>query len=922
MTLLSDEPLAEPHSGDSAHTPHPADAHDAPVRMAQVTADAAAQPIGKVETLEGTGTIEHNGTAVPVTKDMAVYQGDLVNAGAHSNIGIVFTDKSVFSINDGGSMTLNDFVYNPAATSSNNMLFNLVKGSAGFITGQVVKTGDMHVGTPVAVIAVRGTTVIVQCPAEVLAHPSCTFQAATGRFDLVADGKVLTSVALQAVKVQDGHFSFDFAPKTPEELQNYHNIMNTLQHSASSANIELHKEGGLIETHPIHEVHVELAFNDGTTYSSPLETFAAMATIAGASTAGGLLPLTTETTGEETASSLAAVSTTTTSTTPLVSPDNPPVITSEAQTGAVTETANTTGDNTVHMQNGTITFTDADTSDTHTTSFTAQGTEYLGTFALGHVNESAGSVTWTFSVQDSALDFLKAGEHLVQTYTVQVDDGRGGTASETVTIALTGTNDAPVTTPVSAITDTTTVINGTVADSTTDVDNAASDLTYAVIGAAPAGLTFHANGTWTYDPNGQFANLAHGQTASVSFDYQANDGSAASNTSTATITVTGPNAAPVLTVADTAGQLTEGDGNAHLTASGALSVSDADPTDTVTVSQSYDHNIVWSGGTLDPTLAAALVDGIGNIPAFSVSQTGWTYSTNENLDFLAPGQTITFSYDLVATDNSGAANDTSALSTVTITIDGTADAVGSTVSGTSGDDNLLGTSGNDLILPGLGSDLVDGGAGVDSVSYDVGGASGIEAAFTAPDTATVTDTVSGQKFIDTLTNIEAIIGTSGTDVLVGGAGDQLLDGRGGNDGLAGGAGNDTLLGGSGTDGLQDGAGANVLDLGADTVPDVVQFTTGALNAGDPSDLLVNFHSGNDFVDLSLLFNASGATDLTNHARIHNVGGTTELQIAPAGDGNYSAVIASFNTALSTGTSVNVLYDQNGTQEVQGHLIVS
>ena len=47
-----------------------------------------------------------------------------------------------------------------------------------------------------------------------------------------------------------------------------------------------------------------------------------------------------------------------------------------------------------------------------------------------------------------------------------------------------------------------------------------------------------------------------------------------------------------------------------------------------------------------------------------------------------------------------------------------------------------------------------------------------------------------------------------------------------------------------------------------------------------------------------------------------------MQIAPAGDGNYSAVIATFDTALSAGTSVNVLYDQNGTQETQGHLIVS
>ena len=441
MTLPTDKPLAPPQSARGEPTPSP----DAPLRYAQATSDAAAQPIGKVETLDGNATIQHDGTTVAATKGMEVYQGDLVTAGAHSNVGIVFTDKSVFSINDGGSMTLDSFVYNPAAASSNSMLFNLVKGSAGFVTGHVVKTGDMEVGTPVAVIAVRGTTVIVQCPAEVLAHPSCNFQAAQGRFDLLADGKVLTSVGLETVKVQDGHFSFDLTPMTPAQQQNYESIIHTLQNSASSANIELHKEGGLIESHPIHDVQVEITFNDGTTYTSPLDVFAGLATVAGASTAGGLPNLTTQTNGEETTtSSLASISTTSTSSTPLDSTDNPPVITSGPQSGAVTEIADTTGNNTLHMQNGAITFTDAGASDTHTASVTAQGAEYLGTFALGTVNETTGSVAWTFAVQDGALDFLKAGQQLVQTYNVQVNDSNGDNASQVVTVTLTGSNDAPV----------------------------------------------------------------------------------------------------------------------------------------------------------------------------------------------------------------------------------------------------------------------------------------------------------------------------------------------------------------------------------------------------------------------------------------------------------------------------------------------
>ena len=57
---------------------------------------------------------------------------------------------------------------------------------------------------------------------------------------------------------------------------------------------------------------------------------------------------------------------------------------------------------------------------------------------------------------------------------------------------------------------------------------------------------------------------------------------------------------------------------------------------------------------------------------------------DQNLDFLGQNQTITFSYNVVATDNSGAANSASAPQKVTITITGTNDApaaVADTVSG-------------------------------------------------------------------------------------------------------------------------------------------------------------------------------------------------------------------------------------------------
>ncbi|WP_202617540.1 VCBS domain-containing protein, partial [Ensifer sp. LC14] len=85
-----------------------------------------------------------------------------------------------------------------------------------------------------------------------------------------------------------------------------------------------------------------------------------------------------------------------------------------------------------------------DTLDTHSASFTAGGSGYLGTFALDPVNQVGNSVGWSFQVADSVLDSLQAGQVLTQTYDVTVDDDHGGTATQTVTITITGTNDAPV----------------------------------------------------------------------------------------------------------------------------------------------------------------------------------------------------------------------------------------------------------------------------------------------------------------------------------------------------------------------------------------------------------------------------------------------------------------------------------------------
>ena len=56
-------------------------------------------------------------------------------------------------------------VYDPNG-STNSALISLVQGTISFAAGQVAKTGDMKVETPVATMGIRGTYVKVDIEAN------------------------------------------------------------------------------------------------------------------------------------------------------------------------------------------------------------------------------------------------------------------------------------------------------------------------------------------------------------------------------------------------------------------------------------------------------------------------------------------------------------------------------------------------------------------------------------------------------------------------------------------------------------------------------------------------------------------------------------------------------------------------------------
>ena len=153
-----------------------------------------------------------------------------------------------------------------------------------------------------------------------------------------------------------------------------------------------------------------------------------------------------------------------------------PVVTAHSD-GAVTEDAMSSKLTSV----GTVSFTDVDLTDTHTVSVNPVGTT-LGTLTAAVSTDTSnglgGEVSWTYTVADSATDYLAAGQTKVEHFTVSVDDGHGGTTSQDVAVTITGIDETPtILTTSGAITESPGTGNATIDHATGTITFADVDLT-------------------------------------------------------------------------------------------------------------------------------------------------------------------------------------------------------------------------------------------------------------------------------------------------------------------------------------------------------------------------------------------------------------------------------------------------------------
>lgn len=145
----------------------------------------------------------------------------------------------------------------------------------------------------------------------------------------------------------------------------------------------------------------------------------------------------------------------------------------------------------------------------------------------------------------AALDALALGETATDSFTYSVTAVGGATDSATVLVTVTGANDAPIAHPDAVSAGENGVVALDLLGNDADIDNGALLGIVAASTQMGQGSAIVDGNLVYFDPGADFDHLGIGQTATVVLEYAIRDEHGALSASTATITVTGENDAPL-----------------------------------------------------------------------------------------------------------------------------------------------------------------------------------------------------------------------------------------------------------------------------------------------------------------------------------------------------------------------------------------
>ena len=301
--------------------------------------------------------------------------------------------------------------------------------------------------------------------------------------------------------------------------------------------------------------------------------------------------------------------------------------------------------------------------------------------------------SWSF---DPGTDFqsLAPGEYRSTGLSYTVSDGQGGTATTALLMWVRGTNDPPEASDDFSATDKDSVLTAS-ADALLlndyDIDNAADTLSITAVSSATANVgtatrgshggqfTVNADGSWRFDPDGDFDDLASSDTRTTSVTYTLSDNHDATDTATLFVLVYGGNAIPsatddtgstdedtLLTVADGATG-SNGNNNADLLLND--SDPDGDPLSITSVQVLNAYSFEF-----EPVSPGTRVRGTAGGEFIINTDGSWRFDPDGDFDDLAVGDTRdTFAFYVVSDDQGGAD-----FATLSVTVTGVNDALTAT----------------------------------------------------------------------------------------------------------------------------------------------------------------------------------------------------------------------------------------------------
>jgi hypothetical protein len=127
-----------------------------------VTACAfAEEPIGVVKVVQGSVSVIR-GQTMPCQENMHILSKDVFRTGADGRVGLLFSDGTRVSLDPNSELNIEKFRFAPAQKEF-EFVMKLVRGVAAYVSGKIAQLspGSVQVETPVAVIGLRGTHVVI-----------------------------------------------------------------------------------------------------------------------------------------------------------------------------------------------------------------------------------------------------------------------------------------------------------------------------------------------------------------------------------------------------------------------------------------------------------------------------------------------------------------------------------------------------------------------------------------------------------------------------------------------------------------------------------------------------------------------------------------------------------------------------------------